>query len=334
MASRRTLVLVAGSGRSGASVLAGALQRLGFRVPSPEVAANDANPRGVGESQWVVDFHNELLERAKVQVADSRPAAWAHTAEVGFDRDVQHRLREWMAAEFKRSDDLVIKDPRLSWFVPLWRRCGESLDAPPRFVNVLRHPAAVIEKAQGSYVAWRSDVSRAAGWINHTLFTERATRDAPRVFVRYDELAEDWTKAVGHVGEALDLSVVRDAQVPAMRRAHEYVDGSLSSSRADWSTLKIPATLREQAGEVWELASELAAGREVLDRLDAARAAYIAFYDEVEAIAQSSIEASRTRNAPNGQLPVPGVMRRVPAGLRHRVPLRWRKRVVRALASR
>ena len=77
--SDRSLIFVAGSGRSGTSLFSGMLQRLGYHVPQPEVPADDTNPKGFAESQWVVDFHTKLLRRAKVQVSDARPAAWAET---------------------------------------------------------------------------------------------------------------------------------------------------------------------------------------------------------------------------------------------------------------
>ena len=73
MTTQRSLVLVAGSGRSGTSLFTGILQRLGFLVPQPEVPADETNPRGFAESQWVVDFHTKLLREARVQVADARP---------------------------------------------------------------------------------------------------------------------------------------------------------------------------------------------------------------------------------------------------------------------
>jgi hypothetical protein len=315
----RTLVLVVAPPRGGGGVLAGALQRLGMHVPVPEVDGLDA------ESQWVIDFHSRLLARAGVQLADARPAAWADAAEAALDREVQRQLRDWLDARFRGHDAIVIKDPRLAWFVPLWRQCGETLDAPPRFAIVLRHPGEVVDTP-----------GRTAGWINHTLFSERATRDAPRAFVRHDELMEDWVRAVGRAGEALDLAVVRDAQVPAMRRAAEFVRAAPRDEQSGWSTL--PDALRQRADEVWQLATRLAAGDDALDRLEAARAAYVAFYDEVEATAQSSLAAAARGRAREGAATLSGrgvgLARRVPAGLRHRVPLRWRKRLVRVIASR
>jgi hypothetical protein len=334
------LVLVAGPGRSGTSLFSGILQRLGFHVPQPEVPTDETNPRGFAESQWVVDFHTRLLKRARVQVADAQPAAWAQTAEVGLDAEVQRELRAWLGVQFRQADDIVVKDPRLSWFLPLWRRCAEDAGAAPRFVTVLRHPAAVIDSKQRWYGAWQGDVSRTAGWVNQMLFTERATREAPRVFVRYDDLLEDWTQVVARVGQTLDLAVVRDAPATSMRRVHEFVDRGLSRSRADWDGFKIPAPLRELADDVWELASQLAEpqpGESLVDRLEAARSRYIALYEEAEAIAQSSIQASRRRPPARAVATTPAVKlaRRVPKRYRRMIPLRWRRALItRALAPR
>jgi hypothetical protein len=331
----RSLVLVAGSGRSGTSLVSGILQRLGYHVPAPEVPADDTNPRGFAESQWVVDFHTALLKRARVQVSDARPAAWATTADMCLEDEVQTQLRTWLDQQFGEADHVLIKDPRLSWFLPLWQRCAEAIGVSPRFVSMLRHPAAVVDSKQRYYGAWQGDVSRAAGWLNLTLFTERATRDATRVLVRYEDVLDDWTRTVGRIGEALDLSIVRDAPAASLRTVHEFVDRSLSRSRTDWGDLALPAQLRAQADEVWDLMSGLADGEDTIERLDVARAAYIALYDEAEAIAQSSIEAARRRGAAQANLPVRArLVRTVPRRYRRRIPLHWRQRIVRALANR
>ena len=153
--------------------------------------------------------------------------------------------------------------------------------------------------------------------------------------VRYDDVLEDWTKTVGGIGETLDLAVVRDAPAASLRTVHEFVDRSLSRSRRDWGDLALPAQLREQADGVWELMCALADGEDVVERLDAARGAYIALYDEAEAIAQSSIEAARRRGAAQANLPVRArLVRTVPRRYRRRIPLQWRQRIVKVLANR
>src|ERR687886_536540 len=111
-ASTRSLVLVASSGRSGTSLMSGTLQRLGFHVPQPEVPADETNPRGFAESQWVVDFHTRLLKRAGVQVADARPSAWALAARVGLEAETTAELREWLLGHLAVAPHLIVKDPR------------------------------------------------------------------------------------------------------------------------------------------------------------------------------------------------------------------------------
>jgi hypothetical protein len=332
----RTLVLVAGSGRSGTSLFTGILQRLGFYVPKPEVPADETNPRGFAESQWVIDFHTRLLKRAGVRVSDARPSAWGAMAELTLDEAIADELRDWLKTQFKEADHLIIKDPRLSWFLPLWRRCAEALDVSPRSATVLRHPAAVIDSKQRFYGHWQGDVSRTAAWLNQGLFTERATRDFARVFVRYEDLLDDWTSSVARVGDQLQLGLIQDAPAARIVRVHDFVDRNLSRSRATWEDFEIPSVLREQVDHVWELLSRFADGEHdspaLLAELDAARDAYITLYGEAEAIAESSIAA--VSKAPRNGGAVLKVASRVPKGLRQRLPLSWRRAAYRAAVRR
>ena len=302
----RSVVLVAGSGRSGTSLFAGILQRLGYTVPGPEVPADETNPRGFAESQWVVDFHTRLLKRSGVTVADARPSAWAITARTCLDPAVFAELRGWMETQLALADHLIVKDPRISWFAPLWRRCADDLGAPPRFVTMLRHPAEVIDSKQRWYGGRQGEISRAAGWLNQTLFTERATRDAPRLFVRYDELLGDWTREVTRAGEVLDLELVRSASPAAMRSVHEFVDRDLRRSQSGWDHLSVPAALRDLAEATWQEV----VGERNAEQLDALRASYTDLYAEAEALAHSSIAAARHSH--------PRPDRRLPARLRRR----------------
>ena len=330
----RTLILVVGSGRSGTSLFTGIMQRLGFHVPQPEVTADPTNPRGFAESKWVVEFHTTLLGRAGVYVSDARPTAWAQTARVAVDEDVRRKLRKWLAGEFANEDHVIIKDPRLSWFLPLWRQAALDVGASPRFVTVLRHPAAVIESKQRSYGTWQSDVERTAGWINQVLFTERATRDGPRAFVRYQDLLDDWTVATAHVGGVLDLAVVRDAPAATIVQTHDLVDRSLSRSRSSWEDFEIPEGLRTLADDVWELVSGLADAdaetSSAVELLEAARLAYIELYEDAEAIARSSITAAERTLA--GQGMAMRAFRRVPKPIQRRIPRSWRVMVTRTLS--
>ena len=261
-----------------------------------------------------------------------RPSAWAQTARVAIDEDVRRQLREWLASEFANEDHVIIKDPRLSWFLPLWRQ-ARSTWAPRPVRDRARHPAAVIESKQRSYGSWQGDVERTAGWVNQVLFTERATREGPRAFVRYQDLLDDWTDVTADVGDVLDLAVVRDAPAATIVQIHEFVDRSLSRSRSSWEDFEIPESLRSLADHVWELVSGLVdqeADGATFEQLEAARLAYIELYEDAEAIAQSSITAA-TRVSTERSTAV-RALRRVPKRYKRKIPRSWRVTVSRALA--
>ena len=92
-ASAKRLVVVAGSGRSGTSTVAGALHYLGLLVPPPQVEANESNPRGFFEPRWVVDLQSRLLKKARVELTDARPDAFEETHRIGSDPETRGNSR-------------------------------------------------------------------------------------------------------------------------------------------------------------------------------------------------------------------------------------------------
>lgn len=325
--SRRSLVLVAGSGRSGTSVFSGILQRLGFHVPTPEVTPDATNPRGFAESQWVVDFHQAMLTASRVQTSDARPVAWAEAARVA-DEPRARELRKFLKKQFVDADHVLIKDPRLIWFLPLWRRCATEIGVTPRFVTLLRHPAAVID-SKTRYYGGMGEVGQTCGWVNVMLHAERATRGELREFVRYDDLLDDWTKVIHQLGETLQLDAINKASSGQISAADQFVDPALSRSAPGWETVPIPADIRAHADEVWSLLSALAVKESTaadhLDRrLDDERARYADFYTVAEAIAESSVRAGKPRS--------PGAealgMHLIPDRYRRKIPVHWRRAVL------
>ena len=162
------------------------------------------------------------------------------------------------------------------------------------------------------------------------LFTERATRGAPRAFVRYEDLLDDWTRAVAGVGDRLDLDVVRDA--PAARCARST--GSSTAGSAARAPTGATSRCRPRCASRPTRSGRPSTGSptgedpEATERLDELRGAYVDLYAEAEAIAQSSIAAAGRGRAPAPAARVPAptlrLVRRVPRRYRHSVPLEWR----------
>jgi hypothetical protein len=290
------IVFVAGSGRSGSGLMAGILDQMGLHVPQPAVAAGSHRPRAFGESQWVVDFHDKLLERVNVQPGDARPSAWFEAGRAGTREPNKLELIDWLRPQLERADALVIKDPRISWFFGLWRVAAVRVGASTSTITMLRPPAEVVGSQNIHYGGRPDDISRLAAWTNMMLFTERATRGSSRSFVRYHDLLTDWTSTVVRIGEELGLADVTDAGPGRMQEVHRLVDPERRRVDATWDDLSVPTALLDLAAATWEQLDRLAepGGDQAAGhpRLDGLRRDYGRLYAEAEAMAGSSIDAA------------------------------------------
>ena len=116
-----------------------------MHVPLPEVPPDDSNPRGFSEPQWVVDVHDEwLAEALRPGQRLAAPSAWFETGRICTREPARIRVSEWLEPHFAEHPELVVKDPRLSWFLGLWRVAAIRTGATPVFATMLRPPAEVV----------------------------------------------------------------------------------------------------------------------------------------------------------------------------------------------
>lgn len=340
----RRILFVAGSGRSGTSTLAGLVAGLGLHVPQPVVAADESNPAGFSEPRWVVDLHDRLLDDVLVQPNDSRPRAWALTARRGADPATLAQVTDWLRGQLSEAPELVVKDPRLAWFVPMWREAARRCEAEAVFATMLRPPPEVVGSKQRYYANRLGTAHLTASWVNLLLHTELATRDAPRAFVRYDDLLTDWRPVVEGLGSRLGLAAVRSAPPSAWAALDGFVDPSLRRVRQDWADLRLPGRLEAVARGVWETLDSLVDAPDSSAVRDSAGtpgvfdellAAYDVLYAESEAIARSTAVAGRLEVQRQAASTTPTSWAdRVPHRLRARVPAPLRRGVRRLLPRR
>jgi hypothetical protein len=330
--SERRLLLVVGVGRSGTSMLTGVLGQIGVHVPQPEVVADATNPRGFGEPRWVVDFHRRLMRRpaVNVHVFDARPEAFELTAAASEDAATRQALSTWLGAELAAAETIVVKDPRSGWFLPLWIGCSGELGAQTSCVTMLRHPAEIVASARRSYGTWQSDASRAAGWLNQMLETERTTRDRSRAFIRYEDLLADWAGEVRRAGAQTGVPLLADLDRDRFPAVDAFIDPTLHRSRAGWDDVRIPPALLELVEETWDALQPLIRpdgdDPALRARLDAAHAAYRTLYADAELIAESSAIAARPRRGKPAP-PPRTLARRLRTAIARRVPAQVRRRI-------
>ena len=294
MTSKR-LVLVTGAGRSGTSTMAGALHLLGHHLPRPVLQANESNPKGFFESRWPVRFHKRLLDRVTVEPTDGRPVAY-DLVDGQVTDDVRRELRDWLATQLAKADDVMVKDPRAAWVPELWAQEAAALGATPAFVTMLRAPVEVV-RSRGSHYAqnrpWMDESAFAtmnlAGWVNANLVVERHTRDQARAFVRYDDLRSDWRAVMRDLREDLGLRLDHPLTDEPHAEVDAFIEPALNRSQGTWDGLDLPdelvALAEELDGLLGRLADTHGHDAETEQQLDDLAARYAALYRRSQSVA-------------------------------------------------
>lgn len=297
---QRRMLVVAGSGRSGTSLFTGLTGKLGVHIPKPEVSANRSNPRGFGEPRWLVDYHNELLASVDVVIEDGRPEAWDLTDKIAADPKALGPLVDWLELQFAENDRIVVKDPRLAWFLELHRAAAAKVGADVRVATMLRHPAEVMRSREIAYGTRTGNTTRVIGWLTMMLGTEIRTRDLPRATVRYDDLLADWRPALTQADATIGMGLFEQATEEQLADADALVDPTLRRSSADWDELGLPARVLDLATRTYDTYGGLVGTTpEEQDttraELDALREELNAYYDECYDVARNRTGAFARR---------------------------------------
>jgi len=193
--------------RSGTSAITRVLSLLGAGLPRDIIEGRRDNERGFWEGRPVVDLDESAL------VAND--TWWGGWQEVEAGRLLESEslvkdARQLIREEFEDGNLLVLKDPRVSRLLPLWKRAFE--DEGFRCVHVvsLRRPGAVPESIERRNLL-TPEVSTLS-WLAHTLDAELHTRGEPRVLVSFENLLRDWRGEMDRVSRALEVQWPEDAE--------------------------------------------------------------------------------------------------------------------------
>lgn len=219
-AARRTAYLVLGMHRSGTSALTQLLALAGASLPANVMPGDEHNAKGYFEP-WKVALFNDARLRAGGGAWDDvfaypyRPLDKA--GEAAWLADAVDMIHE----EYGAAQVPLLKDPRVTVLLPLWRLALDKAGLNPRAVIPLRSPLAVA----GS-LSRRDGFAREKSvllWSAYMLAAEAYTRDMPRAFVGYDALLADWRT------EAARIEASHDAPLPGLTEAAAAeIDGFLT----------------------------------------------------------------------------------------------------------
>jgi hypothetical protein len=203
--------MVLGMHRSGTSALTRVLGLCGAALPRHSMAAAEDNRLGFWEPQPIVDAHDRFLKAAGTgweAIADYPADIFASEPATA----CQRTLAALAVSEYGDAPLFVLKDPRISRLMPLWRPVLNKLSVAPRIVIMVRNP---LEVANSMNVrdGW-SEHRTLMIWLRYMLAAERDTRDLTRCFIGYGQLMNDWRSAVARVSRQLGIAFpTRDAAV-------------------------------------------------------------------------------------------------------------------------
>ncbi|RVA03363.1 sulfotransferase, partial [Mesorhizobium sp. M7A.F.Ca.US.001.02.1.1] len=252
-AAKRTCIMVLGMHRSGTSALTRAINLLGAELPKNLLGANPSNPAGHWEPARLIELHDQMLAEAGSSWDDWR----------SFDpNDLGAQRLRFYKAEIARLIDeeygsaplFVLKEPRISRFVPLYAEIFKRMRIDVRYVLIERNPLAVIASLanRDGFTTGFSSLL----WLRHELEAERATRDWPRIFVSYEAMLDDWRTGIEVITNTLQIDWPRSrAEWQSLLATHfsgDHQHFAASTSLLD-ADPRIARWIKEAYGALLEL---------------------------------------------------------------------------------
>ncbi|WP_273773282.1 sulfotransferase family protein [Brucella intermedia] len=218
---KRIGIIVLGMHRSGTSVLTRIINILGAELPVNCLGANESNATGHWEPRSLIWLHEHMLHEGGSQWDDWRSFEFARMPadrQAHFANEVSRLLRE----EFDSAPIFVLKEPRISRFVPLYTAAFDTWGVQPKFVLTNRNPLEV-----AASLCVRDKITREYAlliWLRHELDAERATRGYARTFVSYEGMLNDTRPIIDKI-----VNLVGDTAFALSEASDNEIDRFLSS---------------------------------------------------------------------------------------------------------
>jgi hypothetical protein len=217
-AETSTPILVLGMHRSGTSLVTEVIAMLGSHAgdSSDLLHADMFNPTGYWEHLEVLKLDIEILNALSSRGVRSPIKAAVDTLPPEQRADFVRRARV-IADSFRDHDSFVLKDPRMSVLLPIWREAVPDAIA----VIVWRDPLAV---ARSMSKRDRRPLLRSlALWEHHNRVLLRESEGMPRILVSYDQLVAEPERVLAALHDSLNAMGAKGLRFPTSERLRQSV---------------------------------------------------------------------------------------------------------------
>jgi hypothetical protein len=205
----RTAIVVCVMHLSGTSALTRVISLLGAQLPQHLYPAGLGNETGHWEPEPAVRNNDDMLRSAGTNVNalwDSNTDWLASPLARSFIRKCKRVIED----EYGDEPLFVLKDPRISLFMPVWSAALDELEIAHHTIICFRNPTEVAQSLatrQTSvfpYEAWDLDRGGLL-WLRYLLAAERHSRHGSRAFCDYAQLLNNWRGTMQRLGDAFGL---------------------------------------------------------------------------------------------------------------------------------
>ncbi|MCA8490786.1 sulfotransferase family 2 domain-containing protein [Burkholderia arboris] len=263
MESRRKLIVVLGSPRSGTSATTRGLKALGVELGERLMEANaHVNAKGYWED---VDLHAVNLELEREVGGDWDTLGPMRVNEVAQGkRDELHAravvlLRERLAGGMP----FGFKDPRTTRVLPFWQPVFEQIDADVRYVIALRNPLSVAF-SMARAVQMPQEKAHVL-WLEYMVDAVLDSRGCRRVLIDFDVLMTDPLTQLGRMATGVGLPAPQPGDALYEDYAGEFLDNSLRHAEFTVDDLDRHASMLPEVVQAYAMLRRVACDEIALD---------------------------------------------------------------------
>lgn len=197
----RSCVLVLGTDDPATSAVAGMLERIGCRAAASASVVAAQGAAG-NEHSRIYAFNDELLASAGSS-RDDFAAFYDQWLQSPLAPEFFDRALALLNDEFGDSELFLLFDPSISPLLPFWTEALSRFDCAPKAVIVVRNPIEVGRSLKATLN--RNEALTQMVWLRCMLAAEHGTRQLPRFFAGFEELAQGWERVLGEAQDSLHL---------------------------------------------------------------------------------------------------------------------------------
>ncbi|HET7627928.1 MAG TPA: sulfotransferase [Bacillales bacterium] len=214
-------VVILGSGRSGTSVLARAVNIAGVDLGDTFIGTNETNPKGFFENNKIVRVHNKISRKLK-----RRPFPYRFDIRKTI-KPLRDDLKQYMEDKFADKPLWGWKDPRTNDFLPMWKRILKELNAEGHYLIIVRNPIDVVASYKRAYN--RDETWARLQWQFRTLTALRETKNEKRIIVEYEDLFNNSLSCIKRIMQTFGLPWSED-ELSMKRKLDAFIDPNLQRS--------------------------------------------------------------------------------------------------------